>query len=112
MNMKTDMKTKLINLTPHAITIGNRTIPPSGTVARVAVTRSPVGDVDGIPAFLPMFGPVQNLPDYDPSVVWIVSALVRTHPAVADRDDVASPGALVRDADGNVIGCDGLDFNH
>ena len=103
---------KIINLTPHAITVAGRVFPPSGTVARVAVTRTPVGDVDGIPAFHPSFGPVQDLPEYDPDCVFIVSALVRTHPDCAHRDDVASPGMLVRDDAVNIVGCDGLDFNH
>ena len=102
---------KIINLTPHAITAAGRTFAPSGTVARVSVTRAKVGDIDGIPAFRPTFGPVQDLPDATPDCVLIVSAMVRTHPDVANRADVASPGALVRDDAGQIIGCDGLDFN-
>jgi hypothetical protein len=105
------MKLMKINLTPHAINIGGIAIQPSGTVARVSVTRAKIGDIDGIPCFRPTFGPVQDLPDYDPDCVLIVSAMVRTHPDVAHRADVASPGALVRDDKGNIIGCDGLDFN-
>ena len=106
----------LINLTPHAVTIGNLTVPPSGTVARVSVSRRQVGVIpleDGttVPAFVPSFGEVTDLPDHQNGVILIVSAMVRSHPAIARRLDVASPGTLVRDADGRIVGCDGLDFN-
>jgi len=107
---------KLINLTPHGVTIGIVTVPPSGTVARVAVHRTalPVISLDdgtAIPAYAPKFGDVTDLPDQQDDTILIVSAMVRSHPAVAARQDVASPGQLVRDANGTIIGCDGLDFN-
>jgi hypothetical protein len=106
----------IINLTPHGVTIGTVTVPPSGTVARVAVHRTamPVINLDDgttIPAYAPAFGDVTDLPDQQDGVILIVSAMVRSHPAVAGRKDVASPGQLVRDANGTIIGCDGLDFN-
>lgn len=106
----------LFNLTPHPITIGTLTVPPSGTVARVAVTRRQVGSIpleDGttVPAFVPAFGEVTDLPPHQNGTILIVSAMVRTHPDVAKRLDVASPGNLVRDAEGRIVGCDGLDFN-
>jgi hypothetical protein len=106
----------LVNLTPHAITIGALTVPPSGTVARVAVNRRQVGTLpleDGttVPAFVPAFGEVSDLPPHQNGTILIVSAMVRSHPAVAQRLDVASPGYLVRDAAGRIVGCDGLDFN-
>ncbi len=44
----------IINLTPHAVAIlsedgSTTTIPPSGTVARVATQSIPDGECDGIP---------------------------------------------------------------
>jgi hypothetical protein len=106
----------LINLTPHSVIIGSLTVPPSGTVARVAATRRQVGSIpleDGttVPAFVPAFGDVTDLPAPQKGAIYIVSAMVRSHTAVAQRSDVASPGQLVRDAAGQIIGCDGLDFN-
>jgi hypothetical protein len=106
----------LVNLTPHAVTIGTLTVPPSGTIARVAVSRRQVGIIPmgggiDIPIFETYFGDVTDLPLPKDGTVIIVSAMVRTHPAVSDRLDVASPGQLVRDASGRVIGCDGLDLN-
>ena len=105
----------LVNLTPHPITIGTVTVPPSGTVARVSVTREQVGvipleDGSAIPMFETHFGEVSGLPLPD-GKVFIVSAMVRTHPSLSERLDVASPGQLVRDDAGRVIGCDGLDLN-
>jgi hypothetical protein len=106
----------LINLTPHPIVIGTVTVPPSGTIARVAVTREQVGvihmgDDSTVPMFETRYGEVSGLPLPEDGTVLIVSAMVRTHPALSERLDVASPGQLVRDSEGRVIGCDGLDFN-
>ncbi len=101
----------IINLTPHTINIGTLAIPASGHIARVAVTRRPLGDIDGIPTYAPTFGDVTGLPDMATDTIYIVSAMVRSHPALADRLDVCSPGQPVRDDAGQIIGCDGLDFN-
>jgi hypothetical protein len=102
---------KLLNLTPHAIRLigpdgSAREIPPSGNVARVAQTLAPAGDADGVPLFRAQFGPVVGLPEPEPGVLYIVSALVRT--ACPDRTDLASPGDLVRGPDGQPVGCRGL----
>jgi hypothetical protein len=102
---------KIINLTPHTITAAGVAIPPSGDIARVSVTRTQRGDINGIPVFVPTFGDVAGLPNPAPDTAYLVSAMVRSHPAVASRADVCSPGALIRDDAGNIIGCDGLDFN-
>jgi len=102
---------KIINLTPHAITTAGLVIPTSGDIARVSVTRTQRGNINGIPVFVPTFGDVTGLPDPSLDTVYLVSAMVRSHPAVSSRADVCSPGALVRDDAGNIIGCDGLDFN-
>lgn len=74
----------------------NHIIPPSGSVARCAATSTPAGAVEG-------------LPDPSTGILFIVSALVRS--AVPARADVASPGDLVRDAAGAVIGCRNLVVN-
>ena len=104
---------KIINLTPHDIVIvgenGNRTIPKSGTVARVESKSRSCGFFDGIPLSSVKFGAVTELPEYQPDTLLIVSAMVRA--AASDRPDLASPGELVRDAGGNVVGCRGLIVN-
>jgi hypothetical protein len=107
----------LINLTPHAVNICNAqgeplfTLPRSGTVARVSVTQESAGSLTGgIPLFRTKFGEVQDLPECDPDndVVYIVSLVVAQHPAVAGREDIASPGELIRDVNGQPVGCKGL----
>ena len=95
-----------INLTPHQINpVGGEAIPPSGVVARCATTTQEVA-----PGFFSTaFGAVENLPAPQPGVLLIVSALVRG--AVPDRADVVSPGELVRDENGQPIGCKGFSVN-
>ena len=115
---------RLINLTPHAVTIFGTdgvpviSLPPSGQVARVSVTRERVGDIGlgdglgGVPAYRSTYGEVTGLPDASPTAgedtPWLlVSALVRL--ALPGRRDLVSPGELVRDGAGQPIGCLGLE---
>lgn len=121
----------MVNLTPHAVRIFDAdgktelvTVPPSGTVARVAVTRQETGVVPiewdaerllardliaGIPVFVGIYGEVENLPSPSTGTIYISSAMVRE--SVPTRRDVMSPGELIRDVKGNPIGCKGLDVN-
>ncbi len=99
-----------LNLTPHVLNVhcgeGNvRVIAPSGAVARVSVTDTPRDAVGGIPTVASAVGDVTGLPAPVTGVVLIVSGMVAAH---APREDVVSPGALVRDADGRPCGCLGL----
>lgn len=48
-----------------------------------------------------------GLPEAEEGVVLIVAKAV-CDAAPASRGDLMSPGRLIRDEDGNVIGCDGL----
>jgi hypothetical protein len=88
---------KIINLTPHDINVivdGDVTvIPRDGTVARVNQISTVVDKINGIPVSVVRFGDVVGLPDPVPGV---------------NRSDVVSPGELVRNSDGNVIGCKGF----
>lgn len=103
------MKTEIVNLTPHEIIVGTQTIPASGTVARVVTTSKAVGHAGGIPLTVTETGPVKDLPDPSRGVLYVVSALVRI--AYPERNDIASPGQLVRDDNGRVIGCESLIVN-
>jgi len=101
----------IVNLTPHDLNVvvaGDdvRVITKSGAVARVATTRTAGDSVDGIPTFLTTFGAVEGLPSATQDTIYVVSALVASR--CADRADVFAPGELVRDGDGNVIGCRGF----
>ena len=52
------------------------------------------------------FGEVVDLPEPEKDVMLIVSRLVAS--ACPDRSDLLVPGPLVRDSEGEVIGCRGL----
>jgi len=103
----------ITNLTPHALNLitatGTVTVAPSGAVARCATTSAPAGEAEGVPLVRTSYGEVVGLPDPSPGTLFVVSALVRA--AVPHRADVASPGDLVRDASGNVVGCRNLVIN-
>lgn len=111
--MKTSIK--YVNITPHAINLigvdGSMvdTIYPSGVVARVDAEYKNFVCVDGIEFKTVVYGKVANVPESAGGTVFIVSAMVRD--ALYDRYDIASPGELVRDAEGKPIGCRGLVFN-
>lgn len=98
-----------VNLTPHAIHIYDadnavvRTISASGQQARYAVTTTPRYELDGISFVSTVFGALSGLPDPDVDTIYIVSLLVKQ--AVPLRADVVSPGEMVRDANGNIVGC-------
>lgn len=101
------------NLTPHSLTLvgdnGTLEIPPSGTIARLAVTRTAldpvvVGGVQ-LPVSRPAFGEITGLPPAEEGVVFVVSALVAE---AAGRADVFSPGELLRSPEGVVVGARGL----
>ena len=99
-----------VNLTPHALNIVQADgsvymLPPSGQVARVATTRTVVNEIDGIEIYETQFGQVEGLPERNGQDLLIVSALVAQR---ANRADVYSPGELVRNDAGQVVGCRGL----
>lgn len=106
----------LKNLTPHEVKIYklNGTTPDldvvieaGETIARVSCEYIKVDKkVDGIDLYRPVFGEVTGLPEYEKDVYLLVSTMVRE--ALPLRSDLVSPGQLLRDDDGNVIGCLGL----
>ena len=105
---------KLKNFTPHNVVIvineTTKIVIPSDGIARVTETKTatPSIDVDGviIETFKSSFGEVENLPPQEEGVMVIVSAMAAD--AAKDRNDLLVPGELVRDNDGNIIGCKSL----
>jgi hypothetical protein len=113
-----------VNLTPHEITIVDELrslvlrIPPSGQVARLAVSRQAWREpIDGVTVYETVYGAVEGLPSRESSPLrensdcntfyYIVSALVLAQ-VRDERGDVFAPGELVRDERGQPIGCVGL----
>ena len=105
---------KLKNFTPHNVVIvineSTKIVIPSDGIARVteAKTSCPSIIIDGneIATFSSSFGEVENLPPQEEGVMVIVSAMAAD--AAKDRNDLLVPGELVRDNDGNIIGCKSL----
>lgn len=125
--MKLSEVTKIVNLTPHALhvhTTGDvATIPVSGVIARVDVTRTPGPVLFADPApqagirvsvsevgrltFTDLKGAELEQPWYpEEYTLYVVSGLVRTY---YDRQYFCSPGDPVRDSEGRIVGCRGLD---
>ena len=109
------MTTSIINLTPHIINIvlpsgAIYDVPVSGQVARCSQTETHLFDLQvsgvSIPVSGQTFGEVIDLPSPQEGVFYIVSRLVAS--ACPDRDDLLIPGPLVRNEDGQPVGCRGL----
>lgn len=113
---------KYINLTPHEITIMDDKkivvlrVPKSGQEARLDVTRRPYSIAeDGVAFSIVIYGHPYLLesetqekvsfPEKDEDTILIVSAMFADG---MSRDDLWSPGELVRDEKGVPIGCIGL----
>jgi len=100
-----------VNLTPHKIVIHSddyadiEELEPEAIPVRVESKKEQVGDLQGFPIWKTEMGELTGLPEPQPGVVFIVSALVA---AQIKREDIMSPGELIRDEKGNVIGCRGL----
>ena len=106
---------KLINLTPHAITVvvGEKslTIPPEPTPARCNTWLEEADriDVDGmlVTVYKYTFGEVTGLPPKQKGVRYIVSRIVAEK---SGRDDLLVPEFSIRDKEGRIIGCKGFSF--
>ena len=106
---------KIINLTAHDVNIvcdnGDViTFSPSGTVARCTQKTVVIGAVNGIPLTQTSFGVVVDLPQPQKDTIFIVSRLVLTA-CKGVRDDLIVPNDLVRDDNGNIIGCKSFAIN-
>ena len=103
---------KIINLTPHCINVyyGEKhikDIPVSGLpVPRCHQQQVVVGYVDKIEITRQIFGDVENLPEPVDETYYVVSRMVAE--AAPNRYDLLVPGPLVRNADGQPCGCQGL----
>jgi len=110
---------KIINLTPQVVNVLDRTsgdllatFQKSDKPARVSQTVKNTGTFAGVPLTSNVFGDVHDLPENEDldqsstSVLFIVSMMVKL--ACPERNDLVSPNELVRDAEGNILGCNSL----
>ena len=100
----------VLNFTPHALNVvdldGNVTTFPSVGVARVATSSVSRNPINGFGVVATTFSDVTGLPDPVSGTYFVVSRLVLS--ACPGRTDLLCPGELIRDVDGNVIGCKGF----
>lgn len=130
----TDKKVyNLNNYTPHPINIYNHEghqvmeIPPIGEITRVTWDIEDKGwiwvaSINGVPLPKPQKVPVTHrtynsihqVPLEDPVSINITSTMVRDRLETLDeyshRSDIACPGPLLRDEEGGIYGCTGLNY--
>lgn len=111
--------TEIVNLTPHPIRVYSpdspdridnlsdglaATIPPSGTVARLATIDLGTWEwIDGIPVEGVEYGHAHDLPQPRDGVRFVVSLVVAL--GQQGREDLLVPYSEVRNGDGTVVGC-------
>lgn len=106
-----DIAASFINLTPHDITLLNdegvveRIIPSSG-VARLKAITVQEPPVLGIPISKTVYSEPVGLPPHETGVYFIVSQLIKN--ALPHRADLLVPAEVVRDSEGNILGCKSL----
>jgi hypothetical protein len=99
------------NYTPHPVHIVGEdgqvavTMPSTGII-RLKATTVADEPIDGIPTSRTVFGEPEGLPSYEQNTYYIVSQLVKS--ALPQRTDLLVPAEVVRDAEGNIIGCKSL----
>ena len=107
---------KIVNLTPHAITVLKNgeeiaVYEASGCIARCEWKTVAVGEIAGIPLTETRFGKLylidrdrvkHELPEQQDGTFYIVSALVAR---VAQREDFIIVDDTVRDDKGRIVGC-------
>lgn len=103
---------RLINLTPHPVTIVNEdgaiiaTYPSEGE-ARIAQTNAPCGVLDRVPICKATYGEAIGLPEPQPDTGYIVSYITIAQIKLSGArtvDDLYYPTEMVRDEKGRIIG--------
>jgi hypothetical protein len=106
-NLKRQLEKAAVNLTPHEVRVLSEDgeviaiLPTSGTIARVGETATLVSGI--VWAVEP--GAITGLPAPVEGKMYVCSGMVA---AAAKRKDVVSPYGLVRDSNGQPIGCKGF----
>lgn len=103
--------TKIKNFTPHSIVVVGESgetlkVFQSEGLVRLKAETIPVGEVAGIKLTATKFGEPEGLPECIDGIYYIVSQLVKT--ALPNRPDLLVPAEVVRDTNGQIIGCKSL----
>jgi hypothetical protein len=107
------MKKQIINKTPHAIYIVDKAqviikvYPKSRGMIRLSEHISEVDVIDGVTITKTSYSKIEDLPKFNKDVYYIVSQLVKN--ALPERIDFLVPKGIVRDDNGNILGCKYLD---
>ena len=104
----------IVNKTPHPIHIVGvsgeviKTFPKCepDQLIRLSMSTSLAGDVNGTPITKTVFGDPIGLPEFSEGTYYIVSQLVKN--AFPNREDLLVPAEMVRDQEGNIVGCKSL----
>jgi hypothetical protein len=110
------MNQTIINKVPHAVYILDdnnnilRVFPKSNGMIRVEEESHDIGEIDGIHICSTIWGDTTDVPDPQDGVYYIVSQLVKN--ALPERPDLLVPKHVVRDDNGNIIGCRRLDLGN
>lgn len=102
----------IINMTPHDIHMVDaqgvvvKTIEKSGNTIRLSVATQGADAIDGVPTSVTVFGEAVGLPSQQDGVYYVVSQLVKS--ALPSREDLLVPAEMVRDANGQILGCKSL----
>jgi hypothetical protein len=101
----------IINKTPHPVIIVDgegKEIYRFEKAAPIRLASQTIADeeIAGVPTSRTMFGEPVGLPDYENGTYYIVSQIVKS--ALPDRADLLVPAEVVRDTQGNIIGCKSL----
>ncbi len=107
MNKLKVLDSTFVNCTPHDIHLIKDdgsvvTFKQSGIVARCGTIYHDCFSIADIPVIRTSLGDVYDLPDLKDSTWYLVSALVKS---TSSRLDLLSPGDLVIDDKGNIVGC-------
>ncbi|MDA3854984.1 MAG: hypothetical protein PF569_01905 [Candidatus Woesearchaeota archaeon] len=112
---------KIINLTPHPIHIMDdfktrlKTYSSKGLVRLETNTVDAGIIIDNIPITTTKFNDlkyftksnnVKSFPKYNTGIFYIVSQLVKS--ALPERSDLLVPSNIMRDSNGNILGCKSL----
>lgn len=101
----------IINKTPHPVIILDDNMDviarfESTEPIRLKAETQLMGQLYGIPITKTDFGIAENMPELERGTYYIVSQIVKS--AYHNRKDLLTPNEVVRDADGNIIGCKSL----